>query len=188
MTPPRLTEALIAEHRVILQVIGAMAVLVEVLEGGAKVLPQTLQALTAFMRTYVERCHHEKEEHLLFPALHQLEAALPGCSLTVLEQEHRLSRDLAGQLATATQEYARNDTPATRAQVCALLRALIALYPAHIWREDYLVFPQANKALTWETERQLLHQCAEVEEAAGREACAKLKAWAELLTKVKRWF
>lgn len=63
MTLRKPTEELEREHRVIQQVVGGMAMLIEKLESGKQVEAAVLTDLSEFMRTFGDRCHHGKEQH-----------------------------------------------------------------------------------------------------------------------------
>ena len=57
-----------------------------------------------------------------------------------------------GEFADAIRGYAAGEPPALNNLVKSL-RALVALYPSHIWKEDYLLFPLAGKVLTPEDQQ-----------------------------------
>jgi hemerythrin-like domain-containing protein len=79
MTRGKPTEELEHEHRIIQQVVGAMAVLTEKLESGAEVEAAVLTDLSEFMHTFVDKCHHGKEENYLFKLLEQKGVPVSGC-------------------------------------------------------------------------------------------------------------
>jgi hemerythrin-like domain-containing protein len=54
---------------------------------------------------------------------------------------------LGAQLAEAVQLYKAQDSDAGP-RLIRTLRDLVELYPGHIWKEDYLLFPMANKVLS----------------------------------------
>ena len=58
--------------------------------------------------------------------------------------EHQKGRVMVGELADAIRGYAAGEPPAQENLVKSL-RALVAFYPSHIWKEDYLLFPLAGK-------------------------------------------
>lgn len=157
MTSRKPTEELEREHRVIQQVVGGMAVLIEKLETGQQVDAAVLTDLSEFMQTFGERCHHGKEEDYLFKLLEKKGVPVSGCPLAVLLHEHERGRSLMADLKLTSETYAR--TPrAGREALIGTLRRLIELYPAHIWKEDYLLFPMANKLLDDREQRELLAQ------------------------------
>ncbi|KAA0243203.1 MAG: hemerythrin, partial [Candidatus Brocadia sp. AMX2] len=57
------------EHLIIAKVISAVPVLADRLEAGRVVDIKTLHGVIEFLQTFADKCHHDKEEDLLFPAL-----------------------------------------------------------------------------------------------------------------------
>lgn len=61
-------------------------------EQGQTVDPQDLVQLTGFFREFADRCHHGKEEDLLFPALAEAQLSPPGELQQQLLAEHEEGR------------------------------------------------------------------------------------------------
>lgn len=162
------TDILEAEHRVIQKIVGAMAVLAEGLGAGQAPPVETLRNIVAFMRTFADQCHHGKEEVHLFPFLEKRGVPARGCPVGALIHEHERGRALVAQLAQAI-EASASGTASARDSVAETLRGLIELYPNHIWKEDYLLFPMSNKVLGAADQQQLIEKFAEVEATVGRE-------------------
>lgn len=177
------TEMLEAEHRVIQKVVGVMAVVAEALEDDGEVEADTLRDITAFMRTFADQCHHGKEETHLFPALERKGVPSHGCPLGALVHEHQAGRALVAALAEAEAQYTSGDHSA-KDRLISSLRGLIALYPGHIWKEDYLLFPMANKILSPEDQAELREKFEAVEEAVGLDVHHRLEQLAERLVSV----
>ena len=59
--------------------------------------------------------------------------------------------------------------PPAREDLVKSLRALVAFYPNHIWKEDYLLFPLAGKVLTPEDQQELMNKFETVERELGIE-------------------
>jgi len=172
------TEILEAEHHVIQKIVGAMAMLVEGLGVGAEPPVETLRSIVAFMRTFADKCHHGKEESHLFPLLEHRGVPTRGCPMGALVQEHERGRTLVGQLAEALMAHQRGDVEA-RDGLLKGLRALIDLYPNHIWKEEYLLFPMSNKLLGAADQKQLIEKFADVEAAVGRDVHQRFERIAE---------
>ncbi len=168
MTEKMPTEVLEEEHRTIQKVVVAMAVLAQTLEDGGQVDPAVLQDIVAFMRTFADQCHHGKEEAHLFPALEKRGVPAHGCPLAALRHEHEKGRASVAALAEAVRAYGGGD-PQAREALLGSLGALVALYPDHIWKEDYLLFPMANKVLTPEDQADVRQKFEAVEDAVGRD-------------------
>ncbi len=173
-------EMLEDEHRSIQKVVVAMSVLAEALEAGRKIDAELLRDIVAFMRTFADQCHHGKEETHLFAALERKGVPARGCPLAALIQEHQKGTALVSALAEAAAGHREGDESATEALVSAL-RALTALYPDHIWKEDYLLFPMANKILSPEEQADLRQRFEQVEETVGKDLHHRFDELAERL-------
>jgi hemerythrin-like domain-containing protein len=166
MSGPTPVEMLEAEHRVIQKMVAAMSVLAERLDGGKDLDVPLLENIVEFLRTFADRCHHGKEEALLFPALERRGVPAHGCPIGGLIMEHQKGRVMVGELADAIRGYAAGESPA-RENLVKSLRALVAFYPSHIWKEDYLLFPLAGKVLTPEDQQELTEKFETVERELG---------------------
>jgi len=166
MSEATAVEMLEAEHRVIQKVVAGMSVLAEQLEGGEPVDVSLLESIVVFLRTFADRCHHGKEESFLFPALIRRGVPSQGCPIGGLTMEHQKGRVMVGELADAIRGYAAGEPPA-RENLVKSLRALVAFYPNHIWKEDYLLFPLAGKVLTPEDQQELMDKFETVERELG---------------------
>jgi hemerythrin-like domain-containing protein len=162
MSEPTPVEMLEAEHRVIQKMVAGMSLLAEQLKGGEPVDVSLLESIVAFLRTFADRCHHGKEETFLFPALIRRGVPSHGCPIGGLTMEHQKGRVMVGELADAIRGYAAGEPPA-RGDLVKSLRALVAFYPNHIWKEDYLLFPLAGKVLTPEDQQELMNKFETVE-------------------------
>ena len=159
-------EMLEAEHRVIQKIVAGMSVLAEQLEDGEPVDVSLLESIVVFLRTFADRCHHGKEETFLFPALIRRGVPSHGCPIGGLTMEHQKGRVMAGELAEAIRGCAAGEPPA-RENLVKSLRALVAFYPSHIWKEDYLLFPLAGKVLTPQDQQELMDKFETVERELG---------------------
>ena len=171
-------EVLELEHHVIQKIVGAMAVLAEGLGAGQEPPVETLRNIVEFMRTFADKCHHGKEETHLFPFLEKRGVPARGCPIGALIHEHEQGRTIVGQLAQATEAYASGNVSA-RDSVTETLRGLMGLYPSHIWKEEYLLFPMSKKVLSAADQQQLLEKFEGVEVAIGRDVHQRLERIAE---------
>ena len=177
------TQMLENEHLIIAKVVGAASVLADRLGAGQEVGNETLQGVVEFMRIYADKCHHGKEEELLFPLLGKKGVPMQGCPVGALTMEHGKGRVLVKGLAAATEAYQKGD-PGGRQAVIQALHGIAELYPNHIWKEDYLLFPLTNKVLSPEEQQSLYQQFEQVEERVGREVYQRLEMFAEGLSKM----
>lgn len=179
------TDILEAEHRVIQRVVGTMVLLEEALARGVDPEVETLLAIVEFMRTFADKCHHGKEEVHLFPALERKGVPIGGCPLGALIHEHEKGRALVTALAEATEGYLQGRL-AAREALSQSLQGLIALYPNHIWKEDFLLFPMSNKLLSPEDQQALQADFESVEAGIGRDIHERFEQLAQRLEKEAR--
>lgn len=59
------------------------------------------------------------------------------------------------------------DPPEMRRFLVTTLRGIVKLYPNHIWKENYLLFPLTDKILNQNEQRESLEKFEMVEESAG---------------------
>lgn len=172
------TEALEREHKTIQKVIAIMAQLVEQLEMRHAVKPDILRDLLRFMRVFSDQCHHGKEESYFFPYLESKGVPSTGCPLSALRGEHAKSRQLLDDLNAAATTYI-SEPERGRLPLIQVLQSLVALYPAHIWKENYLLFPMADRILSQSDHKLLLEQFEEAEEVLGTDAQQSFEVLAE---------
>ena len=141
------TEELECEHRIIERVVAAMAVLAEKLQSGKKIQATVWPDLVEFLHIFADTCHHGKEEGYLFPLLEKKGVPVSGCPLAVLLNDHHKGQSLVADLRQTSEAYLRAPDTDKEALIGTLHR-LVELYPAHIWKEDYLLFPMTNKILS----------------------------------------
>jgi hemerythrin-like domain-containing protein len=162
MNPNAAIEMLTAEHKIILMVVEGLRGLATSIRAGEDVDVALLREAVAFMREFADRCHHAKEEDLLFPALVAHGVPLHGCPIDALLHEHQQGRHLVGQLASATGGCAADAVGARNAAADAI-DGIVKLYPNHIWKEDDMVFPMVGRLLPAEARAELYTQFEGIE-------------------------
>jgi hemerythrin-like domain-containing protein len=175
------TEALEREHKIIQKAVAVMAQIVIQLEFRHPVSPDVLRNLLQLMREFGDQCHHGKEESYFFPYLESKGVPSTGCPLSALKGEHMKSRQLLDDLNSAAAAYIGNNEKG-RLTLIQVLQSLVALYPAHIWKEDYMLFPMADKILTASDQELLLRQFQKSEEVLGTNAHERFERLADELS------
>jgi len=124
------------EHRLIERVIQVMKSQVERMETEKKVDVVLLEGLIDFIQGYADRCHHGKEENILFRDINK-KALSPELKKIMEEliEEHKLGRKATAALEDALQRL-RNDDSGALSLTTAGLKFLVEFYPRHIEKED----------------------------------------------------
>ncbi len=160
------TQLLEREHRYIGNVIALMSSIADDLDRGKPVPSETLRDIVTFLRIFATQCHHTKEEEHLFALLESRGVSSDGCPLGAMRAEHAAERILLGKVAAAAADYIVSP-PQGKHPLRDSLRELADLCAHHIWKEDYLVFPMANKLLTNEEQDRIVEGFAAVEAEIG---------------------
>ena len=116
------------EHRALLHALELLDALCQRLrhpELGRTVDPQDLLQLTGFFREFADRCHHGKEEDLLFPALAQAGLQPPSALQSALLAEHEQGRQALREMQAQAGEPGPGLAEAAE-RYAALLRRHIA--------------------------------------------------------------
>jgi hemerythrin-like domain-containing protein len=167
-----------AEHRYIQKVVGVVALHADALESGTPPDLDLLSRVVEFIREYADRLHHGKEETLLFPALEQGGVPPQGCPLGILKHEHTAGRALVAELAGAV-DGLRAGGEVALGPLVKCLQGLVELYPGHIWKEDYLLFPMTGKVLAADAQSELAAEFEKVDQDFGIDRIHGFEAWAD---------
>jgi hemerythrin-like domain-containing protein len=116
--------------------------------------PDHLEQLLEFFTTFVDRCHHGKEEELLFPALEEVGVSREGGPIGVMLKEHQQGRDAVVKMKTALVRCQGGD-PKAVGDLVYHARAYIALLDQHIDKENNVLFVLADNNLSKEKQTAL---------------------------------
>jgi hemerythrin-like domain-containing protein len=142
-------DMLVLEHKIILKVVHAFSVIDTQLEHGKAIDTGLIVKIVAFMRDFADKCHHAKEEDILFPAMEAKGVPHAGCPIGGLLGEHAKGRGLVKALSDAGEAYGAGKAGAV-AEMRVAISGIRQLYPNHIWKEDEMVFPMAARLFSAE--------------------------------------
>ena len=160
---------LMIEHRLIERMIDVMREELKIFEKEQKLDPEFVEMAVDFIRTYADRCHHGKEEDILFRELGEKKLTDEHRrTMEELVEEHRWGRKTTVRLVEANQRYMQGDRNAM-ATVIDCLKSLVQFYPKHIEKEDkhffipcmgYFTETEQQSILReeWEFDRSLIHE------------------------------
>ena len=190
---------LMIEHRLIERLLNLMAREFKRIKDNMDVDPEFafvdpvfIDTAVDFIRTYADRCHHGKEEDILFKALAAKDLS-PEHRQTMddLIQEHAWAREATASLVKAKEGYLL-EKPGALDDLMEHLEKLVDFYPRHIDKEDQhffipcmAYFSQAEQAdllaRMYEFDRQLIHEkyrgvVESMEQRRGCKTCS-IKPW-----------
>ena len=142
MTPIGL---LMAEHRLIERLVSVIIKQSDRIQQDKLADIEFVDNCIDFIKTYTDKCHHGKEETILFRELKTKKLSVKHVSiLAELITEHNAVRELAGKLVIVRNSYL-NSTSEAEKQIYAFeifenLKQLAGLYPGHIKKEEMELF------------------------------------------------
>jgi len=179
------------EHRLIERMVALMRQELERIRANIAVDPEFafvdpvfIDTAVDFLRIYADRCHHGKEEDILFAELTNKDLA-PDLKriMDELVEDHVRARQYTGELVKAKENYLRQEPDAVN-QILSYLDRLTAMYPKHINTEDQHFFipcmeyfsaeeKDAMLEKMWEFDRKMIHERYEgvVSAIENRRAC-----------------
>jgi len=127
---------LMIEHRLIERMTRIVKELLEIIQAEKKEDPVQVEKVIHFIRAYADRCHHGKEEEILFLALGRKNLSPEHRRMMdELIEDHKLGRKITLSLQEANQRYQKGDAVAL-SDIADALRSLVEFYPQHIRKED----------------------------------------------------
>ncbi|MCL5256443.1 MAG: hemerythrin domain-containing protein [Chloroflexi bacterium] len=156
------TEQLVEEHNVIERLLGVLEATATKLDRGGDLPPEVLERELDIVRNFADRCHHGKEEGRLFPAMEQHGIPKQGGPIGVMLAEHDKGREYVRQMGEAAAGYASGDKRAGRS-FAAAARGYAQLLSQHIYKENNILYPMANKVLSQDEQQRLMQQFEQIE-------------------------
>ena len=115
-----------------------------------------------FFRNFADRCHHAKEEDLLFVRMGERGMPAEGGPIAVMLMEHDEGRRHVKAVAEALTR-ARSGYASAIASVRGSLESYARLLRAHIDKEDNVLYPMADRLFAAEDQRWLAEAFDRVE-------------------------
>lgn len=110
-----------------------------------------------FLKTFVDKCHHGKEENFLFEELTANGVLIDNAPISVMLKEHTQGRDYISKMSEHLDANNIDMFVGDASEYIDLLRS-------HIEKENNVLFVLADKILSEETQEKLFEKFEEFEE------------------------
>jgi hemerythrin-like domain-containing protein len=141
------------EHKNILKIIEIMGDECDAIENGKEIDKEFFEKVIDFIRNYADKFHHAKEEDILFIEFNKLAEENPEslhCNPTSqMLVDHDQGREFVKGMETRLTE---NDN----IRVIRNARAYADLLREHISKEDDILYPMTDEALSANTKKEML--------------------------------
>lgn len=150
------TEQLREEHNVIKLMLKILEAICGKLENEKDISKEHFEKVIEFIKVFADKCHHGKEEDLLFPAMEQAGIPREGGPIGVMLMEHNMGRDYVKGMSESvlSQDFKRFIENA---------RGYIGLLEQHINKEDNILYLMADMHLSEMKQKELIQQFEKVE-------------------------
>ncbi len=165
-------EILSNEHGLIRQFLDNLALAVEKLEDEQRPPREFFENATQFARTFADKFHHIKEEHVMFVRLAQKKGGAIDGHIDSLRHQHERARNYTSAIAEALNGY-EDGQPIQISQVLENTAAYVSLLRNHIHKEDHIFFPMVQEVLSEEEEAELQVEFDKARDKSGEDVFAR---------------
>jgi len=158
---------LMIEHRLIERMIEVMTRQLQRWEAEPTMDPSFIETAVDFIRSYGDRCHHGKEEDILFRDLSK--KPISSNHKRIMEElveEHRWGRETTGRLVEVNRAYQSGNAEAA-STILECVKALVEFYPKHTENEDWHFFLPIMDYFSKEEKAAMLNEEYEFDRVLG---------------------
>lgn len=156
------TVQLIQEHKGIKLMLDVLDAICDRLEAGEKINPTDLTSILEFLQVFADKCHHGKEEDLLFPLLQKRGLSNEHGPVEMMLIDHDQGRSFIRGFKAGIEKYKLDKAGAVN-EIVVNGRGYAALLKAHIDKEDHILYPMADEMLSSKEDDQLCNDFDKVE-------------------------
>lgn len=118
-----------------------------------------IREMVHFLRLFADKCHHGKEEGLLFPAMEKVGIPNQGGTIGQMLLEHTQGRQFIAAMAASSEGDSLKADSFIQAAT-----GYVRLMRAHIEKENTVLFPMGDRMLPPDEQARLLNQFEAFEE------------------------
>ena len=163
------TKVLMDEHRNIERVLDCLEQMTVLADTSGHLDGAGAREALAFFRGYADRCHHGKEEDLLFPMMEKRGLPANGGPTGVMRDEHETGRAHIRAMDEAI-DGAEAGKAGDLQSFASHARSYVLLLREHIEKEDHCLFRMADETLSAEDQRELTEKFERVNRDLPAEA------------------
>ncbi len=133
------------------------------LNSGEKVELTDIKKIIEFIRSFADKCHHGKEEDILFTEMEKSGIPTQGGPVGVMLYEHDTGRSYVKGMSEALTALKGEESGSIN-EFCKNAEGYIGLLSQHIEKEDNILYPMAEEAITSDRKIIMAREFEKVEE------------------------
>jgi hemerythrin-like domain-containing protein len=157
------TEDLKQEHKAIKTMLGIMTRIADDIRNGKEFDVKDIENIVNFLRVFADKCHHGKEENVLFPALIASGMPAENGPVSVMLHEHTLGRGYIKEISDGVDNWKNHQMTADKLIATAMTN-YVTLLQNHILKEENVLFMMADRMLAAATQADIAQRFEQIEE------------------------
>ena len=157
------TSELMKEHEGITLMLNIMSKVSDNIQKNNVLNSDHMEKIIEFLKVFADKCHHGKEEKLLFPELERNGVPKDGGPIGVMLYEHQVGRGYIKNFVDAFNKFKEGDNKALT-QIADEMKNYVNLLTSHIHKENIILFPMADKVLNEKLDNELFTKYEKLEE------------------------
>jgi hemerythrin-like domain-containing protein len=149
------TEYLKEEHEGIKTMLNVIQKIVNQIEIEKKFNIDHFEEILEFLKCFIDKCHHNKEEEILFPALEEEGISNVGGPIGIMLSEHQAGRRYVNDLSDTFDEHNKGNKKAIHG-IVSLSKSYIQLMRNHIEKENNVLYMLADIVLRDENQNRMV--------------------------------
>ena len=156
-------EELKAEHQAVLLTISILDQITSKLAAGQAIELSHLDQILEFLQVFVDKCHHGKEEKVLFPAMEEAGIPRQGGPIGVMQFEHEQGRSFVQGFKRGVEGY-RDGKENAIAEIIENAQNYGRLLATHIEKENNVLYVMAERILSVDKMAEIAKAFTRIEE------------------------
>lgn len=153
------THDLEEEHGGIILMLNIIEKMSDMIKGGNNISKDHLNKVIDFLKNFADKCHHGKEEGILFPEL--IKTPSNVSLVNELLGEHKTGRDYIRGMIESLEQFQAGNPDAYH--IAINMVGYVRLLTDHIHKENVILFPLAEKQLSSDFQNQIEERFATFE-------------------------
>jgi hemerythrin-like domain-containing protein len=155
------TQQLKDEHEGVKIMLSILEQVSQQLEAVGSLNKEHFEGILEFLKVFVDKCHHGKEEELLFPALVAVGVPKDG-PIAVMLYEHEMGRHYVQAMSEAYVTHMAGEKSSSK-DIMQNAHGYISLLKGHIEKENTVLFVMADSLLSEKRQDELFEGFEKIE-------------------------
>lgn len=157
------TEELMNDHAAISIVLSIMKKIASDIKSGNEFKASDVEKIIDFLKEFADKCHHHKEEKVLFPAMEDAGISRDNGPVGVMLYEHTIGREFIAAMTSSLNDFNSGNQQASN-NLAEAMAQYVNLLQNHIMKENNILFPMADKVLDEGIQQEISREFEKIED------------------------